>query len=114
MDFKQLLNKFNQYDTFNNTPRFINALIDYNLIKAPYPFGELERLYHNVPYNLTNAKNDLRHYYTNAAMLKKYPEQFVRDLGAFKEDADLLDNRSLYDTNGDFVNNEKGINLGKK
>lgn len=32
MDFKQLLNKFNQYDTFNNTPRFINALIDYNLI----------------------------------------------------------------------------------
>lgn len=114
MDFKQLLNKFNQYDTFNNTPRFINALIDYNLIKAPYPFGELERLYHNVPYNLTNAKNDLRHYYTNAVMLKKYPEQFVRDLGAFKEDADLLDNKSLYDTKGDFVNNEKGINLGKK
>ena len=59
-------------------------------------------------------KNVLRHYYTNAKLIQKYPEKFLRDLGSFKEDADRIDSKPLEDTQEDFRNNERGINLGKK
>ncbi len=46
--------------------------------------------------------------------MQKYPEDFVRELGLFKEDADLIDFKPIDDTLGDYINNEKGINIGKK
>lgn len=118
MDFEQIkrnINDFNKYQTLKNIPQLSNALIDYNMIKAPGLLGDLDRKYDTMTYMPSNsAKNTIRHYYTSAKFAQKYPEDFVRELGAFKEDADQNDNKPLEDTEIDFINNERGIALGKK
>ena len=99
----------------NNKGDLFKAVIDYSLIKAPYPLGDLEQKYRSMEVKPSNFhKNILRHYYTNAKLIQKYPENFLRDLGSFKEDADRIDSKPLEDTQEDFRNNERGINLGKK
>lgn len=118
MKYEQLkrnFNDFKKYKTFKNAPQFLNAFVDYNMIKAPAPIGDLDNKYNSMTYMPPNpAKNAIRHYYTNAKFMQKYPEDFVRELGAFKEDADQNDNKPLEDTEIDFINNEKGLALGKK
>lgn len=104
-----------KYPSLRNKWKLGNAMLDYYLIKAPAPFGDLDNKYNSMTYMPSlDAKNTIRHYYTNAKFIQKYPENFVRELGAFKEDADQNDQKSLVDTNEDFINNEKGIKLGKK
>lgn len=112
---EQLKKAFKQYPELQNKLRLTNAIMDYNKIKARYPLGDLDRKYHSMTFNPNNNnKNDIRHIYTNAIFMQKYPEDFVRALGNFKEDADLIDFKPIADTFGDYINNEKGINIGKK
>ena len=113
---EKLKEAYKQYELLNNNPGLVaQALMDYNYIKAPYPWGDLDRKYRAMTFmpNVDN-KNDIRHIYTNAILTQKYPEEFVRELGLFKEDADLIDFKDIDDTFGDYINNEIGINIGKK
>lgn len=90
-----------------------NANKDYNAIKAPD--GELEYQYKRLPYNLNPyQKSDVRHPFTNALFVRDYPEEFVRDLGKFKEEVDLQNGRTTEDSIGDLKHNEFGINLGER
>lgn len=111
-DINTLYETLKQYPRLkNNLPLLYKANKDYNAIKAPG--GELEQLYKQLPYPLTEEnKSDIRHPYTNAKFIRKYAEEYVRDLGNFKESVDQQTNRPLQDTINDLVNNEYGINLG--
>lgn len=90
-----------------------NANKDYNYIKETN--GEIDKQYNLLPYELSNQnKSDIRHPYTNAKFIRKYPIKFVQDLGNFKEDVDQIYQKPLYDTLEDLKNNQYGIELGKK
>jgi hypothetical protein len=98
---------------WKNPQMLLEANKDYNDIKAKNGF--IEQMYATLPYEL-NDKNmsDIRHPLTNYKFMQKYPEDFVRDLGKFKEDADQDDKKPLWDTQEDLINNEFGIDLYKK
>lgn len=90
----------------------IQAKKDYEDIKKEN--GILDNFYYELPYKLTSQqKSDVRHPFAAAVLAQKYPEQFVRELGQYKEDIDILDNKPLWDTEQDLKNNEYGIELGK-
>lgn len=102
------------YPNLYKHPKMLyDANKDYEAIKAKN--GELEQQYSLLPYELGDqSKSDVRHPYTNAKFVRKYPEEFVRDLGRFKEDVDQIDKKPLWDTQEDLQNNEFGIQLGKE
>lgn len=112
---RPLAKAFFKYPNLYNHPvLFAKSLIDYHNMKKSN--GELEQLYNTLPYDLMNDdKSTVRHPHTNARFIQMgYPEDFVRDLGSFKEDADQIDNKSMDDTLGDLEHNEYGIELGQK
>ncbi len=77
--------------------------------------GEIDKLYGTLPYKLNSLdKSNIRHPYANAKLVRKYPEEFVRELGIMKEDADRLENKPEWDTESDLLNNEYGLKLGKE
>lgn len=77
--------------------------------------GLIDQLYDTLPYTPSgHDKSNIRHPYANAQLIRKYPEEFVRALGKYKEDVDLLDNKPMWDTEEDLINNEYGIGLGKE
>ena len=91
---------------WHNPTMLKQANDDYNAIKSENGF--LEQMYATIPYPLTNQnKSDIRHPMTNYKFMQKYPEDFVRDLGKFKEDIDQTDGKPLWDTKQDLINNLK-------
>lgn len=109
--FKLILAANNYPEFKENIPRTISAVKQYNYLKNK----ELNNYYKTLPQQPTlEQKNVLRHAGTSAVFAQKYPINFTRSLGQFKEDADQLDNKSYEDTWGDLINNERGIELGKK
>lgn len=114
---KDITKKFNtlkKYPKLYSHPFMLKeANKDYEAIIAPN--GELEKQYNSLPYQLTdNQKSDVRHPYTNALFVRKYPANFLRELGAFKEDYDLQSGRTIDDSLGDLEHNEYGITLGQR
>ena len=110
---KYLKALYNYPTLWQNPIMLKQANDDYNAIKSKNGF--IEQMYSTLPYTLTDQdKSDIRHPITNYKFMQKYPEDFVRDLGKFKEDADQEDSKPLWDTEQDLINNEFGIELYKK
>ena len=106
----------NYPNLYNNKMDLLRATLYYNTLSKDK--GEIDKLYDTLPYKeaLTDIdKSNIRHPYANAQYIRKgYTEDFVRDLGKFKEDVDQIENKPMWDTQGDLVNNEYGIKLGKQ
>lgn len=98
---------------FKHPTMLKNAKQEYDNIKADG--GEIDQLYDSLPYVLTNDdKSNLRHPYANAKFIRKYPENFVKDLGNYKEVNDILEGKGWDDTKSDLINNQYGLELGKQ
>ena len=111
---KKYMTILKKYPDLYKHPIMLNqAINDYEAIKSEN--GYIEQMYKTLPYSLTpQNKSDIRHPLTNYEFMKSYPENFVRDLGKFKEEIDQEENKPLWDTKQDLINNEFGIELYKK
>lgn len=111
-DLFKLINSAWQYPEIKqDIPRTLYSLLEYHKLKN----NELDNYYKTLLHPPTlDQKNTLRHAGASAVFAQTNPTNFVRALGQFKEDADRLDNKPAEDSFTDLINNERGIELGKK